>query len=382
MSAVLVEIGADTAAFQKAVDGLPARMNASAGQMAAAMGKVSGSTNRAIGQMAMQVQDVVVQLQAGTKWTTVMAQQGSQMLSAFGTSGAIAGGLVAIGLAAYQMGERSKEAFLAAKKASGEFEASLGRMLASGDTSTLLSGFEGYQKQIDEAQRRLVGNNSGAEILGDVFSGVSREELDAQRVRDQQDGLRGMVEIEGRLLHLSDMEVKMAELRAAGRREEADEMERQLKLSQEIAKVRSYNLQPATKEKLVADLQRRDELQRPQSGSGMFASVAGSFAKIMPGIIEPVAEVIQAQIMERSQRLNSEASALRGAAFGGLRGDVDTSSGRGTSINPLNNGAARMVSELVKQSALLQQQARSMDRGNGYLQEIEKAVKKLNLGYQ
>jgi len=118
-------------------------------------------------------------------------------------------------------------------------------------------------------------------------------------------------------------------------------------------------------------------------GTGdVFQTVAGSISRILPEVIGPVAQVVQAQLMEQSKRISTEASALRGAAFGGLRGDVDTSYGRGTSINPLNNGAASMVSEMVKQSALLQAQARSMDKGNGYLAEIEKAVKKFNTSYQ
>jgi len=118
-------------------------------------------------------------------------------------------------------------------------------------------------------------------------------------------------------------------------------------------------------------------------GTGdVFQTVVGSISRILPEVIGPVAQVVQAQLMEQSKLISTEASALRGAAFGGLRGDVDTSYGRGTSINPLNNGAARMVSEMVKQSALLQAQARSMDKGNGYLAEIEKAVKKFNTSYQ
>ena len=118
-------------------------------------------------------------------------------------------------------------------------------------------------------------------------------------------------------------------------------------------------------------------------GTGdVFQTLVGSISRILPEVIGPVAQVVQAQLMEQSKRISTEASALRGAAFGGLRGDVDTSYGRGTSINPLNNGASRMVSEMVKQSALLQAQARSMDKGNGYLAEIEKAVKKFNTSYQ
>lgn len=122
---------------------------------------------------------------------------------------------------------------------------------------------------------------------------------------------------------------------------------------------------------------------RALSGTGdVFQSVIGSFRRIMPDVLGPVSDVIQAQLNEQSRKLSAQASALQSVAFGGMKGDVDTSYGRGTSINPLNNGASRMIAELVKQSAVLQQQARSMDKGNAYLSEIEKAVKKFNLSYQ
>lgn len=43
-----------------------------------------------------QLQDTVVQLQMGTNWMTVLSQQGSQMASAFGATGAIVGAAIAI----------------------------------------------------------------------------------------------------------------------------------------------------------------------------------------------------------------------------------------------------------------------------------------------
>ena len=385
MSAVVVEIGADATAFQKAVDGLPARMNAASGQMAGAMTKVAGSGNRAMGQMAMQVQDVVVQLQMGTKWTTVMTQQGSQMLSAFGTGGAIAGGFLAIGGAAYQMGTQAVEAFEAAKKASAEFEASLMRTLVVSSPDQLIGEWETFSKTIEDINRRLSGGSTAMEAASDLLAtmspDVSAQDLVDQRARTRADAVQGIASIEARLVQLSEQQARIAELRAANRKDEADELERQLKLSQEIVKIQSTKLSADTKEKLIANTERRYAAPRGEGGD-VFQTVVGSISRILPEVIGPVAQVVQAQLMEQSKRISTEASALRGAAFGGLRGDVDTSYGRGTSINPLNNGASRMVSEMVKQSALLQAQARSMDKGNGYLAEIEKAVKKFNTSYQ
>lgn len=51
------------------------------------------------GAVAMQAQDVAVQLQSGARAATVIAQQGSQIASFFGPTGAIVGGVIAIGAA-------------------------------------------------------------------------------------------------------------------------------------------------------------------------------------------------------------------------------------------------------------------------------------------
>lgn len=65
------------------------------------MGFLSGMTDQTrtrIQQMGFQVQDVAIQLAAGTRATTVFAQQGSQILSIFGPVGAVLGTLAAVGL--------------------------------------------------------------------------------------------------------------------------------------------------------------------------------------------------------------------------------------------------------------------------------------------
>lgn len=70
----------------------------------ASAGKMGGfasvvNNNRAVVQMfGYQVQDVAVQLSAGTRATTVFAQQGSQMLGVLGPYGAIAGAALAVTL--------------------------------------------------------------------------------------------------------------------------------------------------------------------------------------------------------------------------------------------------------------------------------------------
>lgn len=59
---------------------------------------IVGNNRAAIQMFGLQMQDVAVQLAAGTRATTVFAQQGSQMLGVFGAYGALAGAALAITL--------------------------------------------------------------------------------------------------------------------------------------------------------------------------------------------------------------------------------------------------------------------------------------------
>lgn len=61
-----------------------------------AAGGTGSSAGYRAGQISLQVQDIAVQLQSGAKATTVIAQQGSQIASIFGSRGAIYGGVIAI----------------------------------------------------------------------------------------------------------------------------------------------------------------------------------------------------------------------------------------------------------------------------------------------
>lgn len=56
-----------------------------------------------MGQAGFQIQDFAVQVQSGTSALTALSQQGSQLLGAFGTGGAIAGAVLTVGLLAAQL---------------------------------------------------------------------------------------------------------------------------------------------------------------------------------------------------------------------------------------------------------------------------------------
>lgn len=71
-------------------------------QNAGVVDKSKGGTGASFayrsGQVALQAQDIAVQLESGTSAARVLVQQGSQLASIFGTKGAIYGGLIAIGI--------------------------------------------------------------------------------------------------------------------------------------------------------------------------------------------------------------------------------------------------------------------------------------------
>lgn len=70
------------------------------------LGNVSNQTRSRIQQVSFQLQDVAVQMQAGTRASVVMAQQLPQMAGAFGAVGAAIGVVIALGvpLAAFLLG--------------------------------------------------------------------------------------------------------------------------------------------------------------------------------------------------------------------------------------------------------------------------------------
>lgn len=118
----------EAAAFDAAADSAErsARRIAAAGREAADVGGRFGRGG--LQNTALQLQDVVVQLQAGTAATTIFAQQGSQILGAFGPWGAVLGvAAAAVGLLAGSLGDFTN----AADKAKDAQKAFEGAMAAS-----------------------------------------------------------------------------------------------------------------------------------------------------------------------------------------------------------------------------------------------------------
>lgn len=117
-----------------------------------------------------------------------------------------------------------------------------------------------------------------------------------------------------------------------------------------------------------------------KGGNGFFNQAGGIFSELAR-LMEPAAKAMANVLMQQSQGLQSRASALGEAAFSPLRGDVDTSFGRGRSVNPLTNGASRQISEMMKQSAILEKHSSKLDTSNATLKAIEEALKAQDFTY-
>lgn len=228
----------------------------------------SSGAMRNLGGASMQVQDIAVQLQMGTRLSTVVAQQGSQMLSAFGPAGAIAGGLVAIGGAFVMMGQNAKKAFDDSKLAAQEFDAEFKKVMISGDASLMSSQLEKVQLNLQGATKDLQdlqGTFSLGANISDIFGGPSVEE----RINAAGEAMSRSAEQYGKLvtrtLEVSEREVEIASLRSEGREQEAAQMERSAALAREIARIESQKIPMYAKEQLIIDARAKSALLMRQT---------------------------------------------------------------------------------------------------------------------
>lgn len=109
------------AELSKETSGLGAKMTATAAGVKAATYNMGGMRGMAQ-NLGYQLQDVAVQAQMGTSWFTILGQQGSQFLGAFGAVGAVAGALLAVGAAA---GTALAPSLMKAKDSAADLEVAL-----------------------------------------------------------------------------------------------------------------------------------------------------------------------------------------------------------------------------------------------------------------
>lgn len=207
-------------------------------------GQAAGRIN--LGGVAMQAQDIAVQLQMGTQASIVLAQQGSQILSAFGMGGAIAGGVLAIGGALYSAQKAGEEAFRALVKENETFDASLRKIISRGSMSEMVDQIETMKtgaKELREAASAVGYFDPIKRFFSKTTfdaNGVGTNQMDAKRAEqtklaNQEEA--GRLKLIQEVISLSRSETEMVRLRAEGRNAEADALERTIKLAKRLSDI-------------------------------------------------------------------------------------------------------------------------------------------------
>lgn len=221
------------------------RTTAASEQMGRAMNKKPGMNG--LGGVSMQLQDVMVQMQMGTKGAIILGQQGSQMLSAFGPLGALGGLMIALGAGLYTMGENAKTAFKTAQDRSNEFRKSLQLTLAEASVDNISPTLINISREIKatkeemdklETKSGMAGALIAEYVLGDKSAADKIREL--RKMQAEYDQAYGQA-IQS-ALEDGKKQVEIARLRLENETATADELELQLKHSRELARINASNV--------------------------------------------------------------------------------------------------------------------------------------------
>lgn len=277
MNDATVTFGYDGAALNAGLRNAETRIKSSAGKMEqslAAVGKKGGSSFRSLGNASMQIQDIAVQLQMGTSKSIILAQQGSQLLSVFGPAGMLAGGAIAIGGAFYTMGERAEESFNKTIASSKQFEKESALLIQATNADNLASSLSRVSEEIAKIQSEQESLNS---FLGDFIArsakvgripaifGAGGDEVEASKAQLEEARAK-QAEIYAaavdRALVASNQEVKVMQLMAAGREDEAKAMRESFIIANKLAKIDGMRIQEWSKLKLKEDVVKVAELEK------------------------------------------------------------------------------------------------------------------------
>lgn len=250
-----VKFGYDGAALNAGLADAERRITRSAGGMERSMQRLGSKSGglRGMGNVSMQIQDIAVQMQMGTKMSVIMAQQGSQMLSAFGPGGAILGGLLAVGGAFYTSKVKGEEMFQALRQESGDFDKSL-RALSAGGITDMINGMDDMRKRAVELRKDLAAGSEDTtwnNVLNPLKKFFSSSTFDAETGKwtNQMDaetatklelatkaeaGRKKLIE---QIVTASADDLRVLELKAAGQADAADALEREIKLRRELVKL-------------------------------------------------------------------------------------------------------------------------------------------------
>lgn len=289
------------------------------------LASMRGNGRMALGGAAMQVQDIAVQLQMGTKASDIFAQQGSQLLSMFGPGGMILGGLVAIGGAFITAGQAAKEGLAKGTAEAAALRREIDALTTSGGLSSMVAGLQ----KLSDLRSTFTSPDQGlkaywTEVMAVAGGPTGDEKFTAdQQRRMAEAGMRQQL-MQG-IVRAAAEEQRIAEMRATGNEKAAQAMERQIALSKELARIQSLNLPDEVKAALA-------QTATAQSGAAALAATAQEkkdTAARLAALKAETAQIAEGMLPDDQQlaRLKARLQAILGAA--GPSGGVENVSALG-----------------------------------------------------
>jgi hypothetical protein len=318
-----------------------------------------------LGGVAMQAQDIAVQLQMGTKASIVLAQQGSQILSSFGAGGAVAGGVLALGGIFGTLADKAKDNF-AAMKADAETFGDRMKASFTGSSAEITRFFADVRAEVKTAYSEIERLQSGWSGIGArvaaLFGGpsVGQQETTANALAIQK--ANALAQIQQQVLLTSAQETRIAEMKAAGHEKAAEALQRQLALQQQIAQIEASQLDAAVKKQLIQDATKRTQLAGVTPVDAVAERKKKQKAEEQLAELKRSAQDVADELLPDDQRLNALKEKLQDlfltAALRNPGTKVDTVqkmgelAGRATFAAPVNE--YKQALDLQRQIAALQ----------------------------
>lgn len=285
-----IRLDLDDAKYGNGLKRMETETRAATARAAGEFSKIDKSASQVgyrFGQVSMQAQDIAVQLQNGTSAAMVLAQQGSQIASIFGPTGAILGGVLAIGAGIYSWVSGMKESNEEAKR----LMASLGELQSAAIA----------KRDKAMADRKSVG--------GLMMSG--RTAIEESRLAEKDERAKMQADFENIPAHKRDWALHSASVKAMEERYAAQRDKIYTEQAEEFEKKEAARAEKGIKdeEKRVSDLrsfekQQYDEFQDYREGKQR------EFARLQEAEVRRVTD-FQKKETEKNEKLTSLQSDLR-----------------------------------------------------------------------
>ncbi len=337
-----------------------------------------------IGMASMQMQDIAVQMQMGTRMSTIIAQQGSQLLSIFGPGGMIVGGLVAVGGLFYSVQQKGIEAMQALKTEAAGFDKEL-RHLKVGGIMEMIDGMEKMKAKADEMNKDAAGRTgtglweSTARFFSPsrfengkrISSYDEKRDVAADLAAKNEQGRKDLMD---QIVRTAEEELRIAQARASGRDAEADKLEREIAMRRELSKLDSApeeirgKLQDNVRAKFAAEQQKADAEVAKQKQAEM-DRIAAAQQRLdeqkKDAALDQMTLAQRIAIMSvDAQKALAEENRLKGAAKLDAQAIVDAESRRVSMQTQILNSQRQLANEKQREAEAAKRAAEQASAAN------------------